>query len=122
MSPRSRAEYLALSRKGGSQLTHAHREQVYHLFEQYTQEKRRSSKFDLVDALEHIHLRLARTFQQSGPTFAPIDFVYCDEVQDLLPGQISLLKYLRASPQFGMVLAGDTAQVCKISFHHFEFS
>jgi superfamily I DNA/RNA helicase len=115
-NPRSRADYLALSRKGGSQLSHAHRDQVYNLFEQYSQEKRRSQKFDLVDALQHIHSRLARTFQQSGPTFAPIDFVYCDEVQDLLPGQIALLKYLRASPQCGMVLAGDTAQVCDFCF------
>jgi superfamily I DNA/RNA helicase len=93
---------------------------VYSLYEQYATEKRQRQQFDLVDALQHIHLRLSKrctplsssSSLSSASPFVPIDFIYCDEVQDLLPGQIALLKFLHVNSEHGFVLAGDTAQVC----------
>jgi superfamily I DNA/RNA helicase len=103
--PLPRAEYTALNRK--SNVNQKLREQIYSLFEQYVVLKQEQSLFDICDALQHIHVQL----QVKQASFLPIDYIYCDEVQDLLPAQISLLKYLNVDPKQSFVLAGDTAQV-----------
>lgn len=129
----SRADYLQRDVRAGAGLTAGLREQVFHLFEQYAAEKRSRRDFDLSDALAHIHVRLARRRTPAAlvpltaaatvaDDFVPIDYVYCDEVQDLLPAQISLLKYLSVSARCGLVLAGDTAQAISagVSFRFAE--
>lgn len=40
-----------------------------------------------------------------------VHYVYVDEVQDLTPAQIAILRFICANVDDGYVLAGDTAQV-----------
>lgn len=102
----NRAQYIALHKKRGSTLNADQRELVYNCFEAYEGMKQ-EGKFGHYDALDVAHY--VYKGMQAPQVSVELDSVYIDEVQDLMPIQIALLKYICHEPKRYM-FAGDTAQ------------
>jgi superfamily I DNA/RNA helicase len=101
----SKEDYLVLSNNHGSH----QRGMLYDVFERYEKMKAQlyPGDYDSLDIVHHIY----RTLSRAGAAFrgALMTSVSVDEVQDLVPAQIALFKFVCASPA-GFVFAGDTAQ------------
>eukprot|EP00899_Mesostigma_viride_P002454 jgi/Mesvir1/12209/Mv00438-RA.1 len=105
----SRDQYVALARRRVSTLDEPQREDVYSLFLSYEAMKRERGQHDVADVVFYVHSRFARG-EANVPRSSLMHFVYVDEVQDLCPAQIALLRFVCANVETGFVFAGDTAQ------------
>lgn len=104
----AKEDYLALAGTRSSQLDHALRELVYDAAHKYERFKMNDGNYDVHDAVAHVHREI-----RAGRLRKPVGIVnelFTDEVQDLTPGQVALLKYF-GEDEAGFVFAGDTAQV-----------
>lgn len=106
--------YLALggsrSVTGGAMGSTDMRRLVYQAFLRYEAKKEEQRDYDVLDVVHHAYQQLARS-PYEGPR---MHAVYVDEVQDLTPAQIALLKFVTASPK-SYLFAGDTAQTVRES-------
>ena len=83
----SEKEYLEYSTRR-STLSSDTKQRIYNCFQQYRQLKRSREEFDICDACLHIYKQLQARGKREE---LRIDFVYVDEVQDLLPIQLILV-------------------------------
>ena len=106
----SREDYLQLAEKRDSTLSREERANIYDLFERYEKMKAQeyTGDFDLLDVVVHIY-RTLTMHPHLFPDQFLVRYVYIDEVQDLVPAQIALFKFVCKNLQ-GFVFAGDTAQ------------
>ncbi|KAJ7942669.1 UvrD-like Helicase, ATP-binding domain, P-loop containing nucleoside triphosphate hydrolase [Quillaja saponaria] len=102
----SREDYVLLSESRASSLSRQMREKMYDIFQDYEKMKMKNGEFDLADLVIDLHHRL-RLGKCDG---LEMDFVYIDEVQDLIMSQIALFKYICQNVEEGIVFSGDTAQ------------
>lgn len=105
----SREDYVALATSRGSTLSSSQRSTLYEVFLKYQKLKAQTypGDFDVLDAVFHVYSTLTRNpaaFHGELMTGVSVD-----EVQDLVPAQIVLFKFVCANPA-GFVFAGDTAQ------------
>jgi len=100
-------QYLALADGRGSNLDATQREVIYKMFLKYKSMKDSDHPldYDIADAVYHVYSALA----SSGYRGPMMNTVSVDEVQDLLPAQIALFKFVCTDVR-GFVFAGDTAQ------------
>lgn len=101
--------YSALAKGRSSTLDHAQRAVVYEAFLKYEKLKAQMhpEDFDVLDVVYHVYRTLSadpRAFRGELMTTVSVD-----EVQDLVPAQIVLFKFVCTDPA-GFVFAGDTAQ------------
>ncbi|KAF9509961.1 hypothetical protein BS47DRAFT_108769 [Hydnum rufescens UP504] len=101
-----RASYVSLSARAHSQFS-TQRHRVYDIFEKYRKMKHGYGEYDSPDRTHAILRKL-----QQGIS-AKIDFLYVDEVQDLLTVDTKLLRELCANPR-GLFWGGDTAQTISV--------
>eukprot|EP00597_Dinobryon_sp_UTEXLB2267_P014593 CAMPEP_0170119096 /NCGR_PEP_ID=MMETSP0020_2-20130122/14169_1 /TAXON_ID=98059 /ORGANISM="Dinobryon sp., Strain UTEXLB2267" /LENGTH=3522 /DNA_ID=CAMNT_0010348355 /DNA_START=356 /DNA_END=10924 /DNA_ORIENTATION=- len=106
----SREEYLLLSERRDSTLSTLERNKIYDNFEKYEKMKAQTypGDFDLLDVIAHVYQILTRSPHLFSNQYMLKD-VYVDEVQDLVPAQIALFKFVCKNLK-GFVFAGDTAQ------------
>ena len=104
----SREEYVKLSSsRSKSDLSADIRELIYSSFEKYEKLKFDRKERDTEDLVFELYQKLAKVTDTSSENFCT--GIYVDEVQDLSPAQIGLLKFVcQDVTQF--VFAGDTAQ------------
>ncbi|RXW14817.1 hypothetical protein EST38_g11041 [Candolleomyces aberdarensis] len=84
-------------------------DQIYSLFQAYTQHKTQHGEYDSADRTHNI----LKAFDVSGIPGAKIDYLYVDEAQDNLLIDAMLLQLLCHSPD-GLFWAGDAAQAITI--------
>ena len=105
----SRSEYVSGSVDLGDSLYKKDpdaRAALYSAYENYRELKRHSRRFDPAEPVRNI----IRRIKMSGiPGLRPFGAFLVDEVQDLLPVQVALLRYFCPNLS-GFVFAGDTAQ------------
>ena len=112
-------EYKELSKQRHSNLNEYQRDVIYAAYLKYEKLKNQDfQEYDVCDLVRHIYHSHVHTAAAAAGgrrrghfvSYADkITHVYVDEVQDLSPSQITLLKLVCQDPQ-GFVLAGDTAQ------------
>eukprot|EP00899_Mesostigma_viride_P025252 jgi/Mesvir1/5911/Mv00680-RA.1 len=105
----SRDRYVALASRRVSTLDEAHREEVYSLFLSYEALRKQRGQYDLADYVFYVYTQYAKGKAEIPPA-SLMHYVYVDEVQDLCPAQIALLRFVSANVETGFVFAGDTAQ------------
>ncbi|KAF5827776.1 P-loop containing nucleoside triphosphate hydrolase protein [Dunaliella salina] len=111
--PWGREEYVKLGERGdGAMLTAAQREAIYSLYLKYEKMKREYNDWDMADYTQHLHSQLGSISFNAIPSAAKFDEIYVDEVQDLTPAQILLLRFIARLPKSnrGLFFAGDSAQ------------
>jgi len=96
--------------KDSANLDEQARQRFYDAFEIYVKLKIQSGRYDRVDPIRHITKR-AQCFNMSSRNraFRMLSAVFIDEVQDLLPCEILLLR-LFCRHNNSWIFAGDTAQ------------
>eukprot|EP01036_Dinobryon_divergens_P023773 gene23772-32158_t len=106
----SREEYLKLAEKRDSALSRPERTKIYDLFERYEKIKAIDcmGDFDQIDVIFHVYKTLKRSPHLFQDQYL-VRNVYVDEVQDLVPAQIALFKFVCKNLK-GFLFAGDTAQ------------
>jgi hypothetical protein len=113
----SLGEYIALSRKRFSaNLNEQHRLAIYKFFLEYEKRKLQNHQFDLADLMFHLLKRV----QENLESIPKIGLLYIDEVQDLLPCQLLLIKNF-FSVTSRVIFCGDIAQ-CITAGNRFKFS
>jgi tetratricopeptide (TPR) repeat protein len=105
----SKEDYLSLADSRGASLDRVQRAMLYDVYERYEKMKAQlyPGDYDCLDVVHHVY----RALSQTGAVFrgALMTSVSVDEVQDLVPAQIVLFKFVCTDPA-GFVFAGDTAQ------------
>jgi len=103
-------EYVNLCKSRQSTLDSDQRELIYDAFRKYQKLKTQEySDYDILDVVHHVFQSLS----VHGYRGAVMDSVYIDEVQDLCPAQLALLKFV-CNNTYGFVFAGDTAQTVSL--------
>ncbi|KAF8336973.1 uncharacterized protein EI90DRAFT_3119273 [Cantharellus anzutake] len=101
----TREAYTALSHRSHSAFA-SDRSRIYDMFERYHRLKIANNAFDTAD-------RTHKILRKVDPKLANIDFLYVDEVQDLLTVDTKLLRDLCPNPR-GHFWGGDTAQTISV--------
>lgn len=100
----SRQQYETLSERTNSTYVDL-RPAIYSIFELYLREKGRQGDFDRADRTH----ALIKALQREGiPLDQQVDYVYVDEVQDLLLSHCTLLRHLTSNPH-GWLFAGTSS-------------
>lgn len=107
----SREAYLELSKSRSSTLSTNQRTLLYEVFLKYEKLKTQTypGDFDVLDVVYHVYHTLHVHDRTSYHLENVMTTVSVDEVQDLVPAQIVLFKFVCPNPA-GFVFAGDTAQ------------
>ena len=110
-------QYVALAQLRNNTIDVPKRERIYEAYIKYERLKNQEhGDYDMIDVVHHVYQALSRE-PYNGVS---ITQVYVDEVQDLSPAQIMLLKFVCHNSD-GYVLAGDTAQTVSSPFHCSNF-
>ena len=101
-----REGYVQLGEGRNAVLGPREREHYYDLYELYSKVlATKPDHYDTADFVTHVYNALS-VKKYNG---LKMEFVYIDEVQDLTPCQICILKFVCSNPK-GFLFAGDTAQ------------
>ncbi|KAJ8606494.1 hypothetical protein CTAYLR_005879 [Chrysophaeum taylorii] len=121
----SRETYVEIVRQSrrADELSEADALSVYRLFEAY--EKAKRGALDTNDVAHKLFRHFFRDDDDDDNNRPSLpekyDFVYVDEVQDLTPVQLALLRVLAKDTKVGLSFAGDSAQtISGVSTFRFE--
>ncbi|EPZ35073.1 AAA domain-containing protein [Rozella allomycis CSF55] len=110
------SKYIKQGETRRSKLNKVDYEQIYQLYLKYEKNKNENGDFDISDICFHLFNQL-----HQNDNLAVFDYIYIDEIQDLLPIQMALIKLLmRRDNQTLFTLAGDQVQ-CITEGNIFKF-